>query len=274
MKNNIQKELCMNEIQAISKNHEIIKLIKQLNKQSKPDDLYLVEDITILAILKEKQITLEYFIYVKERDYKETTKDIINYFLKHSKNIYTISEKTFLSLENKENHIGFLAIVKKEKKQLSKINDEIVLVIDRLENAGNIGTILRTADSAGIKTIIEVDQITNPNHPKLIQSSRGTVFSLDIYEMTYEEAQKLLLNNNYEIYLGEPNLGKSYDEYEYLNKTAIVIGSERFGINPKWYQNPHKKVFIPMYGILNSLNVGVAGAILMYDVKQKKEKRR
>ncbi len=258
---------------AVSKNHEIIKLIKQLKKQSKPDNLYLVEDLSVLEILKNQKIDLEYFLYVKENSYQEQTLEIINYFLNHSKNIYTISNKTFELLESKENHIGFIAIVKKENPNITKLDDEIVLVIDKLENAGNIGTLLRTADSAGIKTIIEVDQITNPNHPKLIQSSRGTVFTLNIYQATYEEAQELLLKNNYEIYLGEPILGKPFNQYDYQNKTAIVIGSERFGINPAWYNHPHQKVFIPMYGIMTSLNVGVAGAILMYEVKQKKEQK-
>lgn len=264
----------MTEELAISKNHEIIKLIKQLEKSSKPDNLYLIEDISILEILMNKHLELEYFIYVKEEHYKDETTKIINYFLKHSKEVYTISSKTFEILKNKDNHIGFFGILKKENKKIEKLNDDIVLVIDRLENAGNIGTILRTADSAGIKTIIEVDQVTNPNNPKLIQSSRGTVFTLDIYQMSYEEAEKLLLENSYDIYLGEPILGKSYDEYDYETKTAIVIGSERFGINSKWYENKHKKVYIPMYGIMTSLNVGVAGAILMYEIKQKKERRK
>lgn len=264
----------MSEPVAVSKNHEIIKLIKQLEKSSKPDNLYLIEDISILEIIMNLNLELEHFIYVKEETYKEETKKIINYFLKNSKNIYTISEKTFETLKNKDNHIGFFGILKKDKKELKTLNDDIVLVIDGLENAGNIGTILRTADSAGIKTIIEVDQKTNPNNPKLIQSSRGTVFTLDVYQASYEDAQNLLLAVGYDIYLGEPILGKPYDEYEYDGKTAIVIGSERFGINSNWYNNKHKKVYIPMYGIMTSLNVGVAGAILMYEIKQKKEKRK
>lgn len=264
----------MRESIAISKNHEVIKLIKQLQKQSKPTDLYLVEDITILEILMKKQQELEMLIFVKEEEYKPDTKKIINFYLNHTKYIYTISQKTFESLKEKDNHIGFFALVKKEPIKLQTLNDGIVLVLDKLENAGNIGTILRTAESAGVKTIIEVDQITNPNHPKLIQSSRGTVFLLDIYQMSYNDAQNLLLKNNYDIYLGEPDLGKAYDEYDYKNKTAIVIGSERFGINENWYKNSHKKVYIPMYGTMTSLNVGIAGAILMYEVKQKKERRK
>lgn len=264
----------MTDFIAISKNHDKIKLIKQLQKQSKPTDLYLVEDISILEILKNKKQELEMLIFVKEKEYKKETKNIIDYYLKHTKEIYTISEKTFESLKEKENHIGFFAITKIENKPLKQLNDDIVLVLDKLENAGNIGTILRTAESAGIKTIIEVDQITNPNHPKLIQSSRGSVFLLDIYQTTYQDAQSILLNSGYDIYLGEPDLGKSYDEYDYKNKTAIVIGSERFGINENWYKNPHKKVYIPIYGKMTSLNVGIAGGILMYEVKQKKERQK
>ena len=81
----------------------------------------------------------------------------------------------------------------------------------------------------------------------------------------------MILNNNYDIYLGEPILGKPYNEYNYEGKVALIVGNERYGINSKWYENEHKKVFIPMFGEMTSLNVSIAGSILMYEVKMKKE---
>ena len=71
--------------------------------------------------------------------------------------------------------------------------------------------------------------------------------------------------------MGEPELGKSYNELDYHGKIAIVVGSERYGINPDWYNHPHQKVFIPMYGTMTSLNVGVAASILLYEAKLKRK---
>ena len=94
---------------------------------------------------------------------------------------------------------------------------------------------------------------------------------MDKQTFTYDEAQNFLIKNNYNIYLGEPILGKPYNEYNYEGKIALVVGNERYGITSNWYQYDHFKVFIPMYGEMKSLNVSIAGSILMYEVKMKKE---
>ena len=80
----------------------------------------------------------------------------------------------------------------------------------------------------------------------------------------------LELDNNFDIDLGEPKLGKDYKEYDYKSKCALVFGNERFGINPKWYQNKHIEVFIPMSGEQNSINVSVAASIIAYEAYMKK----
>jgi tRNA G18 (ribose-2'-O)-methylase SpoU len=80
------------------------------------------------------------------------------------------------------------------------------------------------------------------------------------------------LDLNYDIFLGEPELGLSYDKYDYKGNIAIVIGNERYGIDPRWYENEHKKVYIPMEGLMGSLNVSVAGSILLFEaLKNRKQ---
>lgn len=266
----------MNNYQCISKNHEVLKIVKHLKKSSKPRNYYLVEDLSILELVISTKLPIEYFIFCNERTYQEQTLKLLNCCLEITKNAYAISNRTFESLESKENAIGFIAVIKKElidnlEKAQKSLQGDLILVLDKLENPGNVGTLLRTADACRIKTIINVDSVVNINNYKLIQSSRGMVLTQTIIELPYEEASKLLLANNYTLYLGEPDLGKPYLSYDYQGPTAIVIGSERFGINPKWYNLPHQKVYIPMYGKMTSLNVGVAGSILMYEAKMKKE---
>ncbi len=253
----------------ISKSHEIIKTIKQLKTSSKPKHLYLIEDLSILELCMENKNNIDTFIFCDELEYSEQANKVIEYFLTKAKNAYSISKKTFQSIESKDNNIGLIALVEKQKANLNNLSN-FVLVLDRLENAGNVGTLLRTADACGIKDVILVDKTVNPNNVKLIQSSRGMVLTENIYELSYEETLEYLQKNNYNIYLGEPVLGKQHTEYNYEGKTAIVIGHERFGINPDWYNHKHIKVYIPMYGKMTSLNVAVAGSILMYEARMKK----
>ena len=253
----------------ISKSHEIIKTIKQLKASSKPKHLYLVEDLSILKLCMENRNVIDTFVFCDELEYSPEANELIEYCLLNAKQSYSISNKTFQSIESKDNSIGIIALVEKNQPKLKDLSD-FVLVLDRLENAGNVGTLLRTADACKIKDIILVDKTVNPNNVKLIQSSRGMALTENIYELTYNEALEYLQNNNYNIYLGEPVLGKQHTEYNYEGKTAIVIGHERYGINPDWYNHKHIKVYIPMYGKMTSLNVAVAGSILMYEARMKK----
>ena len=91
---------------------------------------------------------------------------------------------------------------------------------------------------------------------------------------SYASVQSFLEKNAYSVYLGEPELGKSYDQYDYDGKVAIVIGNERFGINSDWYNHPNNKVFIPMYGKIGSLNVGVAASILIMQASLKRNEKK
>ena len=175
------------------------------------------------------------------------------------------------SLLQKENAIKMIAVVKlpvTNYEELKKHN--FLLVVDKIELPGNLGTILRTMDAVGADAIISVDPFTKLNNPKLVHASRGMNLSIKQLEDSYANVLSFLHNEGYTIYLGEPELGKSYNELNYQGKIAIVVGSERYGINPDWYNHPHQKVFIPMYGKMTSLNVGVAASILLYEAKLKR----
>ena len=141
-----------------------------------------------------------------------------------------------------------------------------------MSDPGNMGTIIRSMDATNFDALISINPNTKLNNPKLVHSARGMNLVIPQLECSYEECQKFIESNNFTPYLGEPILGLSYDETKYNDKLAIVVGSERYGITPDWYNHKNEKVFIPMYGIMGSLNVGVAASILMFEVKQQKNR--
>ena len=151
-------------------------------------------------------------------------------------------------------------------------NKEFLMILDHLEIPGNIGTIYRTLDSINCDGVILVDSISKINNEKITSSSRGCNLIIPTISDTYQNVLKYLLDNNYEIFLGEPKLGLDYQEYNYKGKIAIVVGNERFGINQDWYNHKSTKVFIPMEGSQNSLNVSVAASILAYEAYMKRKK--
>ncbi|MGM9968938.1 MAG: TrmH family RNA methyltransferase [Anaeroplasma sp.] len=257
-------------MERISRNHEKIKNIKKLIKSS--DEEYTIsDDLQILKIVLDYNITIDTLLYNYECEYKEETRNLLNNLIQKAINTYEISSKTYEELALKENHAGIIALIKFPKYQIKDfINKEFLVVLDHLEIPGNIGTIYRTLDSVKCDGIIMLDSVSKVTNQKITSSSRGCNLIIPTLDLNYDDALEFLQNNNYDIYLGEPNLGLNYQQYNYKGKIALVVGNERFGINKDWYNHPHKNVFIPMDGNQNSLNVSVAASIIAYEAYMKR----
>ncbi len=251
----------------IGSNHELIKQIKKYKKKTE-NNLMIVEGLSVLEMLCKSEHLIKYFLYCYEENFSYEALNIKKHCENKALEVFTISKKVFENIKEKENSTGMIAVV--EYKELS-INDidinkhKFILINDGIELPGNLGTIYRTAYSTNVDLIINMDCRTDIYKPKFLSSSRGYIFNLPTVNSTYKEVQEFLLKNDYRIILLEPNLGKIYRSYDYKGKTVIVVGSERFGINNNWYLNKHEEVFIPMRDNINSLNVGVAASIVLYE---------
>lgn len=260
----------MNNILMINKNNEIIVRYKELLKGSN-NEFVATDDINTIKLAYKYKLIIEEFFYCVELGYHEETSELIEDLIKYSNNVSTISKKTFESLSNKDNSVGLFAIIRINNNGLDKIKDKDFLVVcDGLEIPGNLGTIYRTMDSASVEGCIVTNLVTHPFTSKNTIASRGCNLLVPTYIDSFDNVSSFLINNGYDIYLGEPIEGKCYKDYDYKGKIAIVVGNERFGIDKRWYDiesSKIKKVFIPMYGSNNSLNVGVAASILIYEAK-------
>lgn len=256
-------------MQKIGKNHEIIQFFKDSIKTNKHKDITISDDLEVLSLVDTYNISISYLLYVSEIDYQVETKRLLNSLLAKAKESYEISLNLYQQLSLKENHVGILAAIQLPKYKFSELK-EFLIVLDHLEIPGNIGTIYRTLDACKADGVIMVDPISKRHNPKITSAARGTNLIIPTVTASFEETLNFLLDNGYTIYLGEPKLGKNYQQYTYEGKIALVVGNERFGINPDWYNHQHKKVFIPMAGNNNSLNVGVATSILAYEAAMKR----
>ncbi|MBN2796165.1 MAG: RNA methyltransferase [Clostridia bacterium] len=137
-----------------------------------------------------------------------------------------------------------------------------LLILDGLENPGNIGTILRSCDGAHFDGVLIVNERTRVNQYKVIKASMGGAFTIPWYhfndiESCYNFVHKLGMN----LFLAHPGT----ESHPFTDeKIALVIGNERFGISKQWFKFQHKTVSLPMLGCCDSLNAGVAASILIY----------
>ncbi len=258
-------------MEKISKQHEKFKYIRDSIRKC-PDGYTITDDIDIIDLALKKNLEISLTLYAYDNNYSEMALNIIKELTNKSKEIYEISSTSYDSLKLKDNHAGIIVMIKLNEYTFDDFkNKEFLVVLDHLEIPGNMGTIYRTLDSINIDGVIIVDKITKPNNINVTSSSRGTNLIIPTISTTYDDALKFLLDNDYNIYLGEPILGKPYNDYDYKGKTAIVVGNERFGINGDWYNHKSKNVFIPMEGTQNSLNVSIALSVIAYEAYMKRK---
>lgn len=253
--------------------HQIIRQIKQLKKHPQKE-FAVVEDLATFQFLKDDLQDLKVFVYCQQLVHSPQALQLKEYFIKHSVEVYEISNKVYEAITEKNNAAGFIAIVEQHYVDLNSINPDdypFIVVGDGLENPGNLGTLIRTCDATNVDLLITCNEISKLSSPKVLAASRGMVLLKAKASCDYEKVQKFLLDNGYTIYLGEPKLGKDYQKYSYQGKVAIVVGNERFGITPSWYDHKHEKVFVPMSGLMESLNVSVAASILIYEAYMKRK---
>ena len=190
----------------------------------------------------------------------------------------TVSPQVYEKMAYRGSTEGIIAIVKcKEHNisslncKLSAVNNPLVVVLERVEKPGNLGAILRTAEAAGVDAVIVCDPLTDMYNPNLIRSSIGGVFSVPTAVCTSEECIAFLKANGIKILTAQLQDSYEYYDYDMTQGTALIMGTESTGLTQQWRNAADAHIRIPMLGRLDSLNVSVSAAILMYEaVRQRR----
>jgi TrmH family RNA methyltransferase len=139
-------------------------------------------------------------------------------------------------------------------------------VIEGVEKPGNLGGILRTADAAGVDAVIVTAGATDIHNPNVVRASLGALFTQPVIEATIEETIAWLRRNRIQIVAATPDAAQRYTSVDYTQPTAIVMGSEAFGLGALWREAAGALVTIPMFGVMDSLNLSISTALLLYEV--------
>lgn len=171
---------------------------------------------------------------------------------------------------------GLLAIAPQVHHALADLKvpeHPLIVVAEAIEKPGNLGTILRTADAAGVHAVIVCDRCTDINNPNVVRSSTGTLFALPVVEASTAETLTWLRAHGIQILAATPHTEFEYYDVDLRGGTAIVVGTEQYGLSDRWMSQADLKVRIPMLGQADSLNVAAATTILLYEaVRQRRRK--
>ena len=256
-----------------SKENETIKSVKKLKEKKYRDqeNKFIVEGIKLVEEAITENAKIELIIVCEECANDGTISKHLLYKIAKYECIY-VTEKVFNVLSDVKSPQGILAVIQKQS-QNNKIDysQDVIIALDNIQDPGNLGTILRTVDSAGLNQIIISKNSTDSYSPKVIRSTMGAIFRVNIIET--EDLANLLEQiklNNFEIMVTALDAQDSIYNIEYKNK-VIVIGNESNGVSEQIKKLADKKVKIPMLGKTESLNASIAAGIMIYEYVRKKE---
>ena len=250
-----------------SKDNELVKNIKKL-KEKKYRDLnnqFIVEGIKIVGEAIEENADIEYIVVCEDCINDGSLDKKLLYEIAKYKCIY-VTEKIFATLTDVTNPQGILAVINRNNVYNNiDYNEELIIVLDGIQDPGNLGTILRTVDSANLKQVIVSKDTADSYNPKVVRSTMGGIFRVNIVKSdNLVETLKQLQNKGFEVVVTSLDTTTNIYNIHY-NKKVIVIGNEANGVSQEVQNIADKKVIIPMLGKTESLNAGVAAGIMIYE---------
>jgi TrmH family RNA methyltransferase len=181
--------------------------------------------------------------------------------------------QVFEKLSYRDRPDGLIAIAHQMQRTLHDLicqiagkKDPFVVIAEAIEKPGNLGTILRSADAAGVDGVIVCDRCTDIYNPNVVRASVGTLFTVPVIEATSSETALFLQSKKIKVVAATPSAKEEFTESDLTGPIAIAVGTEQLGLSDLWMQSADVKVRIPMHGVADSLNVATATTLLLYEV--------
>ncbi|MHC1718452.1 MAG: TrmH family RNA methyltransferase [Acidaminococcaceae bacterium] len=188
--------------------------------------------------------------------------------------IFEVTPEVMQRLSDTDTPQGILLVVRKKTCELNDFNQKhegLLLVLDEVRDPGNLGTMIRTADAAGIAGIILLDGCTDVFAPKAVRSAMGSLFHLPIInEQNKKEFISWCREHNWSLWSSSLEGGQSIYGEELTDRTAIVIGNEAEGVSAEVLSASEKRIYIPMPGNAESLNAAIAAGIILFECVRRK----
>lgn len=187
--------------------------------------------------------------------------------------LFNISRPVFNKVAYREGSDGFIALFQLRANTLESVKlreTPLVIILESVEKPGNLGAILRSADAADVDAVIICDPLTDMYNPNVIRSSIGCIFSRQVVSCSTEQAQQWLRENSITSYAAELTASSDYHKQDYTGATAFVMGTEADGLTDKWIKFCNYRIIIPMLGSIDSLNVSVSTAILVFEAMRQR----
>lgn len=252
--------------------NEQVKRIRRLQerKEREKTGLFFVEGIRIVAEAVERQENFETVIVSPERLQSEFAWKLVEKLRRQGVSILEVNSLVFERLSQKEGPQGIAAVIHQRWMPLDSVEVEqgkIWVALDSVADPGNLGTILRTLDATGGAGVILLDQSTDPYDPSCVRASMGALFDLHLVRTSFNQFRSWMKEHPDVALIGTSgNAHQDYHKFPYPSRMILLMGSERFGLQPHHVELCNEMVRIPMVGKSDSLNLAVATAVVLYEI--------
>lgn len=188
--------------------------------------------------------------------------------------VFEVSEEVYRKIAMREGTEGIIAEVRMPERRLEDIvlpENPLVMVLESVEKPGNLGAVLRSADAAGADAVLVCDPLTDLWNPNLIRASIGAVFTVPCVACSSADAIAFLKARGIRILTAQLQDSSLYYDCDMTVGTALVMGTEATGLTPVWREAADAHIRIPMLGRLDSLNVSVSAAILLFEAVRQRQ---
>ncbi len=255
----------------------VVKEIKTLaNKKYREEKkLYFIEGIRFIEEAFKENVHIEKILISEKLASNKGGEEVLAKINASGCNTYMLNEKLFKEISETENPQGVLAVLKTRQYGFSDIirENNFLLILESIQDPGNMGTIIRTADAAGVTGIVMSKGCVDIYNPKVLRSTMGSIFRVPIYmsEDLRETIDSIKLRGM-KVYAAHLKGRLNYFEADLKGNTAVIIGNEANGISDMAAGCSDELLKIPMFGTIESLNASVAASILMYEAVRQRIK--
>lgn len=243
-------------------------LLQEKAKARKQTGTFLIEGQREISIAIKGGYEIQTLLFVPEICSENHTRQ-----LAPNAELIAITASVYEKLAYRDSTEGVLGVAKTKSTLLSDLQlseNPLILVAEAPEKPGNIGALLRTADAANLDAVIIANPKSDLYNPNIVRSSVGCLFTNQIATGSTSEIIAFLKAKNISFYCATLQNSNSYHLEDYTSPTALVVGTEATGLTQEWRDAATQNIIIPMQGEIDSMNVSVAAAILIFEAKRQR----
>lgn len=255
-----------------STNNLLIKKIISLQEKSrarKKEGLFIVEGQREISLAIKGGYTIKTLLFTSEILNNDTSA-----FITDTTEVIKITTEVYQKIAYRASTEGVIAIVASKITALENLKfqnqNPLLLIAEAPEKPGNIGALLRTADAANVDAVIIANPKTDLYNPNIIRSSVGCVFTNQVAMASTADIIAFLKERDISIYSAILQQSQPYYSQDYKKGCALVVGTEATGLSQEWRDASTANIHIPMQGAIDSLNVSVAAAVLLFEAKRQR----